>query len=134
MELLTVLLFYYQALQGENYSKEVIKDYIVVESLIIGVDSQLALNVVNLESRFNHNAVGDKGNSYGLWQIHLPSHPSITKEQALDPIWSTNWALVEIKRNSCKIWSTCVGAKRLLNSQPERLYAQPMAYITPDGS
>lgn len=134
MELLTVLLFYYQALQGENYSKEVIKDYIVVESLIIGVDSQLALNVVSLESKFNKNVVGDKGNSYGLWQIHLPSHPTITKEQALDPVWSTNWSLAEMKRNSCKIWSTCVGAKKLINSQPQRPQPVLGAYITPDGS
>jgi hypothetical protein len=29
--------------------------------------------------------------SYGLVQIHLPSHPTITKEQALDPLFSIKW-------------------------------------------
>lgn len=34
---------------------------------------------------------GNRELSYGLGQIHLPSHPSITKEQALDPEFSIKW-------------------------------------------
>ena len=45
------------------------------------------------ESGFNTLAIGDSGGSYGLWQIHLPAWPEITKEQALNPVWSTQWAV-----------------------------------------
>ena len=44
------------------------------------------------ESGLKENAVGDGGNSYGVLQIHLPSHPLVTKEQALDPLFSIQWA------------------------------------------
>lgn len=40
-----------------------------------GVDPALALSIAQIESGFNPNAVGDNGNSFGLFQIHKPSHP-----------------------------------------------------------
>lgn len=40
-----------------------------------GVDPALALSIAQIESGFNPNAVGDNGNSFGLFQIHRPSHP-----------------------------------------------------------
>lgn len=43
------------------------------------------------ESGFNPKAVGDKGKSFGIAQIHLPAHPTITKQQALDPMWAIDW-------------------------------------------
>lgn len=52
-----------------------------VQSMIVniaqqeGVDPSLALAVAQQESGFNPNAVGDGGNSFGLFQIHQPSHP-----------------------------------------------------------
>lgn len=52
-----------------------------VQSMIVniaqqeGVDPSLALAVAQQESQFNPNAVGDGGNSFGLFQIHQPSHP-----------------------------------------------------------
>lgn len=52
-----------------------------VQSMIVniaqqeGVDPSLALAVAQQESGFNPNAVGDGGNSFGLFQIHKPSHP-----------------------------------------------------------
>lgn len=45
------------------------------------------------ESRFNPNTVGDNGNSYGLFQIHLGYHPNITKEQAKRIGFSVKWTL-----------------------------------------
>lgn len=35
--------------------------------------------------------VGQQEQSFGLVQIHLPSHPSITKEQAINPEWAIDW-------------------------------------------
>ena len=70
-----------------------------------GIDSNLALKIVRCESGFDSKAIGDKGKSFGLWQIHLPAHPHITKEQALNPIWSTEWAMEKLKDGKAKIWS-----------------------------
>lgn len=52
-----------------------------VQSMIVniaqqeGVDPSLALAVAQQESGFNPSAIGDGGKSFGLFQIHQPSHP-----------------------------------------------------------
>lgn len=54
-----------------------------IQSMIVrvakeeGVDPALALSIAHVETggSFNPNAVGDNGNSFGLFQIHRPSHP-----------------------------------------------------------
>lgn len=54
-----------------------------IQSMIVriakeeGVDPALALSIAHVETggTFNPNAVGDNGNSFGLFQIHKPSHP-----------------------------------------------------------
>lgn len=92
-----------------------IRDYIVVEAHMMGVDSQIAQGVVKRESSFNCKSVGDGGTSYGCWQIHLPAHPEVTKEQAKDPVFSTQWSLNEIKKNGCGIWSTCKATMKHLS-------------------
>lgn len=54
-----------------------------IQSMIVriakeeGVDPALALSIAHVETggSFNPNAVGDNGNSFGLFQIHKPSHP-----------------------------------------------------------
>lgn len=58
------------------------------------------------ESRFNPNAIGDHGNSYGIAQIHLPSHPDITKTQALDPRFAIEWTSQQFKAGRAYMW-TC---------------------------
>jgi hypothetical protein len=58
------------------------------------------------ESKYDTNAVGDKGTSFGIFQIHLPAHLDITKEEALDPTFSANWAADEFVHNRQNIW-TC---------------------------
>ena len=50
------------------------------------------------ESRFNPNAIGDNGNSHGLFQIHLGYHPEITQEQARDINFSINWTLNRLEK------------------------------------
>ena len=47
--------------------------------------------VIKCESKFNVNAVGDHGHSFGLVQIFLPAHPNITKKQALDPDFAVEY-------------------------------------------
>lgn len=57
-----------------------IQQIIIEEANKAGVSPALMLAMANQESGFNPNAVGDKGKggSYGLFQIHKPSHPDYT--------------------------------------------------------
>lgn len=105
--LLVILAFYYQQIALGNTSPEIIRDYIATEALVQGVNPQLALGIATRESKLNPNAVGDHGTSIGLWQVHLPAHPSISREMALNIVQSTQWAIKELKNGKCKEWSTC---------------------------
>jgi hypothetical protein len=40
-------------------------------------------------------------------QINLESHPSVTKEQALDPNFSLKWAAEEIAKGRSAQWTAC---------------------------
>lgn len=113
--LLPVLLFYYNQIALGNTDPILIKDYIAVEALIMEVNPQIAQGIVGRESKFHCEAIGDYGTSHGCWQIHLPAHQEINKEQAHDIIWSTQWSLREIKENGCKIWSTCQSTMKSLS-------------------
>src|SRR6185503_5706522 len=48
---------------------------------------------------------GTREPSFGVWQINLPAHPDITKEQAMDVVWSTEWSIKQLKQGKAKIWS-----------------------------
>lgn len=49
---------------------------------------------------------GMREDSWGVVQIHIPSHPHITKEMALDVRWAVDWAAQEFKRGNEWKW-TC---------------------------
>lgn len=57
------------------------------------------------ESRFKSEAVGDRGTSFGVYQIHLPAHPDISKEQALDPRFNIRWAAEQFAAGRESMWS-----------------------------
>lgn len=61
--------------------------------------------VINCESNWNTQSVGDFGHSFGLVQIHLPSNPTITKEQALDPTFALNFITDKFIQGRQKMWS-----------------------------
>jgi hypothetical protein len=58
------------------------------------------------ESNWNPTAVGDKGTSFGLVQIHLPAHPHITEAQARNPEFALNFIVDEFIRGNEWKW-TC---------------------------
>ena len=60
----------------------------------------------NGESGWNRYAVGDKGTSFGIVQIHLPAHPHVTKEQAFDPTFALTFITDEFIRGNEWKW-TC---------------------------
>ena len=76
------------------------------ESVNAGLDPDKVEAVIQCESQFDKDAVGDHGNSYGLVQIYLPANPSISKEEALDPFFSINFLLTEWKLGRGHLW-TC---------------------------
>lgn len=93
-----------------------IQTLVASEADLAGVDPKIALYIVSSESNFDPSRqsnypdpTGPNGqeDSWGLWQIHLPAHPDITKAEALDPVWSTEWAVEQLKSGNCKIWTTC---------------------------
>lgn len=49
---------------------------------------------------------GDRELSFGLVQIHLPAHPDITKEQALDPAFALEYLAKKIAAGEAAKW-TC---------------------------
>ena len=61
-----------------GFRPDTIQGKIVSEAYRQGVDPALALAIAKQESGFNPNAFGDVnvGGSYGLFQIHRPSHPN----------------------------------------------------------
>jgi len=94
-------------------------EVIDIEQLIIdtaeeyGVDPQKALAVARCESNlevdvqsYHLRPDGSREQSYGLWQIFLPAHPTVTREMAIDPEWSTRWAMEHLKEDRWSMW-TC---------------------------
>ena len=83
-----------------------LKAYVDSQAKAYGVNPEVASFIVQHESQWNPSQVGDSGTSFGLWQIHLPSHPNITKGQALDYRWSTQWAMKQILAGNINMWSS----------------------------
>lgn len=54
----------------------------------------IAAAVAMAESGGNASALGDNGDSYGLWQIHVPSHPEYDRAQLFDPTYNAAAALL----------------------------------------
>lgn len=71
-----------------------------------GVQSTLMRSVIKCESTYNPKAVGDGGTSFGLVQINLPSHPTITKEQAFDEDFAIDFLASNLAKGKGKMW-TC---------------------------
>lgn len=74
---------------------------------------ELGVKLANCESQFrprqseHPNPSGPNGreDSWGAWQIHLPSHKDVTRDQAMSVTWSTSWTIQKIK-SGFKNW-TC---------------------------
>lgn len=85
--------------------KEVTTNLILATANKYKINPARFLATAKCESNLNPKAIGDKGKSYGLWQIHLPSHPTVTKAQALDQFWATEWAGKKFAQGQPHLWS-----------------------------
>lgn len=70
------------------------------------VSAEIMTKIISCESGFNENALGDYGQSRGLVQIHKPSHPTITDEQAYDAEFSVNFLAEKLSQGQGSLW-TC---------------------------
>lgn len=73
-------------------TKDEIRLYILSIAEKYHLEAARFLAVAICESGLNPAAVGDHGQSFGLFQIHLKSHKDVTREQALDPLFAVEWA------------------------------------------
>lgn len=78
-----------------------------------GVSSTTLYNLAYSESHLDPSAVGDSGDSVGIVQIRLKSHPDVSREQALDPEFSLRWAALEILAGNISQWSVCSCVKTI---------------------
>lgn len=76
-----------------------------------GADRAVGFVIIQNESSYNPNAIGDKNSSFGLVQIHLPAHPDVSIQQAEDIDFSLKFLAENLVEGKCAIWSTCPLAK-----------------------
>lgn len=53
----------------------------------------------------NPRGPNGREDSWGVCQIHLPDHPAITWEEAMDPTWCVPWSAHEFKKGRQWQWS-----------------------------
>lgn len=58
-----------------------------------------------IDQQSNYIKDGIREDSWGIFQINLGSHPEITKEQATDPVWASEWAAKEWEAGREWQWS-----------------------------
>lgn len=82
---------------------------------IISCESQWDYTVQSKHTYHERNVpkgykVGDREQSFGLVQIHLPAHSNVTKEDATDPEFAIEFLAKNLKAGKASMW-TC--AKQL---------------------
>lgn len=96
----------YKNLGGDSKNASLsIRNYIIEQSKIYGVDETQALFIVEHESKFNPQAIGDDGQSIGLWQISKKWHPEVGEKCSTDFRCSTLWSIKRIKQGYINEWS-----------------------------
>ena len=61
---------------------------------------------VRCESQFKTNAIGDGGKSWGLSQIHSPSWPMVSQDEAFDPNFAIDFMAQKFSIGKERLW-TC---------------------------
>lgn len=93
-----------------EWTKERIREEVDKKALEYGGDSDRIWRVLMCESGASttiqsyHTTKLGRENSWGLAQIHLTSHPHITKEQAIDPEFAIDYLAKHLTRGTDK-WS-----------------------------
>ncbi len=105
---------------SKDYTKSELVQKVYKYADIYSVSPKTMVSLINcenkewdedLQSRII-NKKGQREKSYGLSQIHLPSHPDITKEQATDPDFALEFMAKNISKGKINMWS-CARIKKL---------------------
>lgn len=92
-------------LQKSEYSNEDIITLIGFYSEKYNVDSRVMQQVVYHESRYDEHAIGDNGKSHGLSQIHLPSHPNVSEDDAYNPHFALKFLANKLSEGKGRLWT-----------------------------
>ena len=101
----------------KEWNKASITELALLEAEKHGINSEKFLKTIACEVKKDEGGewVADaqsdihgphgRENSWGVMQIHLPSHPEITKSQAQDPAFAIPWAANEFAEGRANKWS-----------------------------
>lgn len=78
---------------------------------IVACESEYVVDIQSKHRYTPHNVprgyrVGDREQSYGLSQIHLPAHTHVTKEQATNPVYAADFLARNLAVGRASMW-TC---------------------------
>lgn len=94
-----------------DWTKDRIIQEIDTDAHKYGVSAQLMKKLIQCESGFdtdirsNHILSYGREQSYGLVQIHLPAHPDVSKEEAIDPTFAIDFMARNIAAGRKDMWS-----------------------------
>ena len=97
-------------LEGTIWSREDIDWYVGLSSEENQVDPELVHALIKCESNYVQDirakAILSYGleDSWGLSQIHLPSHPAVTREEAINPQYAIDFMTTHISRGYVGWW------------------------------
>ena len=92
------------------WTPEMVRELATNKAKEYGLHTKRFLATIECESGFesvqsNHYYKGEREESYGVAQIHLPSHPSVTKEMALEPSFAVDWMAKQWVNDDAELWS-----------------------------
>jgi hypothetical protein len=99
--------------EAVTWSKEEVIELIGEYAAKYGIDSGDMYAIVKCETagtfdptiQSQHILRGVQEPSFGLAQIHLPSHPTVSKEEAKDPHFALNFLARNMKDGRVGMWS-----------------------------
>lgn len=59
----------------------------------------------NKQSLIKANGPNGREDSWGVCQIHAPSHPTIEREWMLTPEWCLEWSAIQFKKGRANMWT-----------------------------
>lgn len=90
--------------QEYNVSPETIMKLIRCENRDLVFNQQSLLHYSRDHKEWGVSA-GDQEQSYGLAQIHLPSHPEISYNEAIDPVYAVEFIASQLAKGRGSQWS-----------------------------
>ena len=94
-----------------NWTRERLEKEVDTKAKEYGVSAQLMKDIIACESNWDtdvqshHTLSYGREKSFGLVQIHLPSHPNVSYEEAIDPAFAIDFLASHIADGSAKMWS-----------------------------